>query len=48
MCPTPLSGAQLVRIADALDRLPPGPDLDLVAAQLERLDDGARICRGID
>ena len=38
--------AELTRAADALDRLPRGRDLDFLAAELERLDDGARICRG--
>ena len=46
ICPTPLTAVQSLRVADALDRLPPGDDLDVIAAQLERLDDGARLCRG--
>jgi TusA-related sulfurtransferase len=46
ICPTPLTASQALRIADALDRLPPGDDLDVIATQLERLDDAARICRG--
>jgi hypothetical protein len=48
ICPTPLTASQALRIADALDRLPPGDDLDVIATQLERLNDGARICRGHD
>jgi hypothetical protein len=46
ICPSPISPARALRIADALDQLPPGDDLDVIAAELERLDDGARICRG--
>ena len=46
VCPRPMTGAELTRAADALDRLPRGADLDYIAAQLERLDDGAQICRG--
>jgi hypothetical protein len=48
ICPTPLTASQALRIADALDRLPPGDDLDVIATQLERLDDAARICRGLN
>jgi hypothetical protein len=48
ICPTPLTASQALRIADALDNLPPGDDLDAIAEQLERLDDGARICKGQD
>ena len=47
VCPRPMTSAELTRAADALDRLPRGADLNFIAAQLERLDDGARICRGI-
>jgi hypothetical protein len=46
LCPTPLTASQALRIADALDNLPPGSDLDALATELERLNDGARICRG--
>jgi hypothetical protein len=46
ICPTPLTASQALRIADALDNLPPGSDLDALAIQLERLNDAARICRG--
>jgi hypothetical protein len=46
ICPTPLTASQALRIADALDALPPGDDLDAIANHLERLDDAARICRG--
>ena len=46
VCPRPMTSAELTRAADALDRLPRGRDLDFIAEQLERLDDGARICRG--
>ena len=46
VCPRPMTGAELTRAADALDRLPRGGDLDFLAGQIERLDDGARICRG--
>jgi hypothetical protein len=46
ICPTPLTTTQALRIADALDALPPGDDLDFLATQLERLDDAARLCRG--
>ena len=46
VCPRPMTSAELTRAADALDRLPRGGDLDFLAAQLERLDDGAAICRG--
>jgi hypothetical protein len=46
ICPTPLTATQALRIADALDNLPPGSDLDALAIQIERLDDGARLCRG--
>ena len=46
VCPRPMTGAELTRAADALDALPRGRDLDFLAGQLERLDDGARICRG--
>jgi hypothetical protein len=48
ICPTPLTAPQALRIADALDSFPPGDDLDFIAGQLERLDDGARICRGLN
>jgi hypothetical protein len=47
LCPTPLTAPQALRIADALDNLPPGSDLDALAIQLERLNDGARLCRGL-
>lgn len=46
VCPTPMTQAQRLRAADALDALPRGADLDYIAAQLERLNDGAEICRG--
>jgi len=46
VCPRPMTSAELTRAADALDALPRGADLDFIAAQLERLNDGARICRG--
>ena len=46
VCPRPMNAAELTRAADALDRLPRGRDLDFLAGQLERLNDGARICRG--
>jgi hypothetical protein len=46
ICPTPLTASQALRIADALDNLPPGADLDALATELERLNDAARICRG--
>jgi len=42
-----MTSGELVRAADAIDRLPGGKDLDFLAGQLERLDDGARICRGL-
>jgi outer membrane murein-binding lipoprotein Lpp len=48
LCPTPLTASQALRIADALDNLSPGSDLDALATQIERLDAGARICRGTD
>jgi hypothetical protein len=48
ICPTPLTASQALRIADALDNLPPGSDLDALATQIERLDAGARICKGTD
>lgn len=44
VCPRPLSRSELLRVADALEALPPGDDLDVIAHHLERLDDGARIC----
>ena len=47
VCPRPMSASELTRAADAIDALPRGADLNFIAAQLERLDDGARICRGI-
>jgi hypothetical protein len=46
ICPTPLTASQALRIADALDALPPGDDINIIANHLERLDDAARICRG--
>ena len=46
VCPRPMTAAELRRAADAIDALPRGADLDFLAVQLERLDDGARICRG--
>lgn len=46
LCPLPLSDAELLRAADALDHLPAGDDTDALAAYLDRLDEGARICRG--
>ena len=46
VCPRPMNAAELTRAADALDALPRGADLNYIAAQLERLDDGSRICRG--
>jgi hypothetical protein len=48
ICPTPLTASQALRIADALDRLPPGDDINIIANHLERLDDAARICRGLN
>lgn len=46
VCPRPMTSGELVRASDAIDRLPGGRDLDFLAGQLERLDDGAQICRG--
>lgn len=43
-CPQPLSPAALTRAADLLDR---HPDAAAVIADLDRLDEGARICRGL-
>jgi len=47
VCPTPMTQAQRVRASDAIDVLPAGRELDFLAGQLERLDDGSRICRGL-
>lgn len=46
LCPQPLTRDELLRAADALDHLPAGEDLDALAGYLDRLDEGARICRG--
>ena len=43
-CPQPLSPAALRRAADHLDR---HPDAAEVIADLDRLDEGARVCRGL-
>ena len=48
LCPTPsnLSADQKVAVADALEHSPQSAGLDLLASEWERLDAGARACRG--
>jgi len=48
MCPTPsrLSPAEMEAIADALDHAPQSHGLDLLATEWERLNAGAKACRG--
>lgn len=47
ICPVPLSRAELLAVADAIDVLAAssdGPELDLLAGTIERLQDGAVAC----
>jgi hypothetical protein len=41
-----MSQSQLIQVADAIDRLPQGSDLDLLAATIEYFNDASLICRG--
>lgn len=45
-CPTPTARARLEAIAGYLEAAPPAAGLDALATEWERLDDGARACRG--
>lgn len=44
VCPRPMTAEELNAVADAIEALPAGPALDLLAQQLDRLDEGAYIC----
>lgn len=44
-CPTPTSGEKVERVAAYLERTKPDANLDVLATEWERLDDGARTCR---
>lgn len=47
ICPIPLNRAELLAVADAIDALAvssDGPELDLLAGTIERLQDGAVAC----
>ena len=46
ICPTPTSDGNARQIAGYLESAPPAAGLDVLATEWERLDDGARICRG--
>ncbi len=48
LCPTPsqLSSSQLDAVAEALERGPSSPGLDLLATEYERLNDASKVCRG--
>lgn len=46
ICPTPTSDGKARQIAGYLESAPPAAGLDVLATEWERLDDGARICRG--
>lgn len=45
-CPTPTDVERMKRIATYLETAPPGPGLDAIATEWERLDAAARKCRG--
>ncbi len=45
MCPTPTDGSKAAKIATYLEGAKPDPNLDVLATEWERLDDGSRSCR---
>ena len=46
VCPHPMTRAERNRVADALDALPRGEPLNVVAARIATADEAASICRG--
>lgn len=45
-CPTPTDLDRMKAIAAYLETAPPGPGLDVLSTEWERLDAAARTCRG--